>query len=93
MVLPVREEADRRADQPTGPPPLVTYLLIAVNCLVFLAGPSGVNPLYGATAADRVCAAQHYQQRWGAIPAELLAGRPLTQAQRARATPRWPAAR
>jgi membrane associated rhomboid family serine protease len=63
------------------PVPLVCHLLIAVNCLVFLAGPSGINPAYGARPAARACAAQRYQQRWGTIPAELLTGRPLTAAQ------------
>ncbi|MCX4749552.1 rhomboid family intramembrane serine protease [Kitasatospora sp. NBC_01287] len=79
--------ADQRSDEPA---PLVTYLLIALNCLVFLAGPSGVNPRYGATEAARACAAQHYQQRWGAVPAELLSNRPLSPAQLAALTPPVP---
>jgi membrane associated rhomboid family serine protease len=70
-----------------GPAPLVSHLLIAVNCLVFLAGPSGINPAYGRIAAARACAAQHYQQRWGAIPAELLTDRSLTAAQLTGVTP------
>ncbi|WP_083975704.1 rhomboid family intramembrane serine protease [Kitasatospora mediocidica] len=90
MVLPVRDEVGRHEDGPTGPAPLVSYLLIALNCVVFLLGPSGLNPLYGATAPDRACAAQHYQQRWGAIPAELLSDRPLTAAQLAGTTPPLP---
>ncbi|WP_329563502.1 rhomboid family intramembrane serine protease [Kitasatospora sp. NBC_01266] len=79
--------ADQRHD---GPTPLVSYLLIALNCLVFLAGPSGINPAYGSSAPARACAAQHYQQRWGAIPAELLSNRPLTAAQLAGLTPPLP---
>ncbi|MGF1430736.1 rhomboid family intramembrane serine protease [Kitasatospora sp. LaBMicrA B282] len=75
---------DRRDDAVT---PLVTYLLIALNCLVFLAGPSGIAPHYGATPAARACAAQHYQQQWGAVPAELLGNRPLTQVQLAGLAP------
>ncbi|WP_327069550.1 rhomboid family intramembrane serine protease [Kitasatospora sp. NBC_01250] len=69
-----------------GPVPVVTCLLIALNCLVFLAGPSGINPHYGTGAAVRACAAQHYQQRWGAIPVELLSNRPLTQGRLATLT-------
>ncbi|MFE9421880.1 rhomboid family intramembrane serine protease [Kitasatospora sp. NPDC006697] len=72
------------------PRPLVCYLLIAVNCLVFLAGPSGLNPAYGTGPAERVCAAQRYQQRWGAVPAELLSDRPLTAAQLDGAAPPLP---
>ncbi|GAA1247692.1 rhomboid family intramembrane serine protease [Kitasatospora nipponensis] len=76
------------APRPGGAPaPLVSYLLIVVNCLVFLAGPDGVNPSYGASTAQRACAAQRYQQRWGAVPAELLSDRPLTAAQLARTAP------
>ncbi|PYC87810.1 rhomboid family intramembrane serine protease [Streptomyces tateyamensis] len=70
--------------------PLVSYLLIAVNCVVLLAGPSGPAPGYGSTPAQRACAAQRYQQRWGAVPAELLSGRPLTTAQLERAAAQLP---
>lgn len=87
MVLPVREELVRPGDERTVPVPLVTYLLIALNCVVFLVGPGGVNPRYGDSAAARACASQHYQQRWGAIPAELLSDRPLSAAQLAAAGP------
>ncbi|GAA1968990.1 rhomboid family intramembrane serine protease [Kitasatospora viridis] len=73
-----------------SPAPLVTYLLIAVNCLVFLAGPSGLDPAYGSRPADRACAAQRYQQRWGAVPAELLTDRPLTADRLAGAAPPLP---
>ncbi|MDH6110059.1 membrane associated rhomboid family serine protease [Kitasatospora sp. MAP12-15] len=91
MVLPVRDEVARPEDERAAPAPLVSYLLIALNCAVFLVGPSGVNPGYGDTTAGRACAAQRYQQRWGAIPAELLSDRPLTPAQLAATTPPLPA--
>ncbi|MQS11898.1 rhomboid family intramembrane serine protease [Streptomyces kaniharaensis] len=66
---------------PAVPAPAVTYALIAVNTLVFLLGPAaGLNPLYGSGQA-RVCAEQRYEQRFGAVPAELLAGRPLSAEQ------------
>lgn len=77
MALPLLDRAGARGGRPAGPAPVVTYGLIALNTAVFLLGPAaGLNPLHG-TGAARVCAEQHYEQRWGAIPAELLAGRPL----------------
>lgn len=56
--------------------PAVTYGLIAVCCAIFVISPiSGLNPSYGA--GDRLLAAQAaYFERWGVIPAELMAGSP-----------------
>ncbi|MFD9129006.1 rhomboid family intramembrane serine protease [Kitasatospora sp. NPDC059571] len=77
---------------PAAPPrataaPLVTYLLIAVSALVLLTGPSfGLNPHWG-TGQDRVCAEQRFEQRWGAVPVELLAHRPLDALQLAAVPP------
>ncbi|GAB2715933.1 rhomboid family intramembrane serine protease [Kitasatospora kifunensis] len=71
----------------SGPAPVVTCLLIALNCLVFLVGPSGLNPHYGTSPAARACAAQRYQQRWGAIPTELLSNHPLPPSQLATVPP------
>ncbi|MFF0016035.1 rhomboid family intramembrane serine protease [Streptomyces sp. NPDC005374] len=58
-----------------GPAP-VTYGLIALCCLIFLAGPaSGLNPSYGS--GDALLAAQQaYFHRWGVVPAELFQGSP-----------------
>ncbi|MFF8018359.1 rhomboid family intramembrane serine protease [Streptomyces sp. NPDC007929] len=52
----------------------VTYTLIALCCLAFLAGPaSGLNPAYGT--GDELLAVQRaYFRRWGVIPAELFEG-------------------
>ncbi|MGW6914014.1 rhomboid family intramembrane serine protease [Kitasatospora sp. NPDC054939] len=81
MALPVRDRTGARGDRPTGPTPVVTRALIALNTLVFLLAPAaGLDPAYG-TGRDRLCAEQRYEQRWGAVPAELLSGRPLTAAQ------------
>ncbi|MEW2633494.1 rhomboid family intramembrane serine protease [Streptomyces sp. NPDC048389] len=54
--------------------PAVTYGLIAVCCAIFAISPvSGLNLSYGT--GDRVLAAQAaYFERWGVIPAELMAG-------------------
>ncbi|GAA2805482.1 rhomboid family intramembrane serine protease [Streptomyces showdoensis] len=56
--------------------PTVTYGLIALCVLLFALSPvSGLNPGYGT--GDRLLAAQSaYFERWGVIPAELMAGRP-----------------
>ncbi|MGW7358182.1 rhomboid family intramembrane serine protease [Streptomyces sp. NPDC054802] len=56
--------------------PAVTYGLIAVCCAIFVISPiSGLNPSYGT--GDRLLAAQAaYFERWGVIPAELMAGSP-----------------
>ncbi|WP_190201872.1 rhomboid family intramembrane serine protease [Streptomyces djakartensis] len=52
----------------------VTYSLIALCCVVFLAGPaSGLNPAYGT--GDGLLAAQRaYFRHWGVIPADLFEG-------------------
>jgi membrane associated rhomboid family serine protease len=56
--------------------PAVTYGLIAVCCAIFVISPiSGLNPSYGT--GDRLLAAQAaYFERWGVIPAELMAASP-----------------
>ena len=78
MATPVLDHTGAQDGSPAVPVPAVTYALIALNTLVFLLGPAaGLNPLYG-TGQARVCAEQRYEQRWGAIPEEMLAHRPLT---------------
>ncbi|MDH6704293.1 membrane associated rhomboid family serine protease [Kitasatospora sp. MAA19] len=85
MALTAPGHTDARGERPAVPAPVVTYALIAVNTLVFLLGPAaGLNPLYG-TGQAQLCAEQRYEQRWGVIPAEVLAGRPLTAEQLAEA--------
>ncbi len=52
----------------------MTYSLIAVCCVVFLAGPaSGLSPAYG-TGDDLLAAQRAYFRRWGVIPADLFEG-------------------
>ncbi|MGA5816427.1 rhomboid family intramembrane serine protease [Kitasatospora sp. NPDC094028] len=85
MALAAPDHTGAPAGRPAGPASAVSYALIAVNTLVFLLAPAaGLNPLYG-TGQARVCAEQRYEQRWGTIPAEILAGRPLTSEQLAEA--------
>ncbi|MFJ1702234.1 rhomboid family intramembrane serine protease [Kitasatospora sp. NPDC088346] len=81
MALPVLTRAGRPPAVPSGRPPVVTLTLIALSALVLLCGPSfGLNPVYG-TGDARVCAEQRYEQRWGAVPVELLERHPLTADQ------------
>ncbi|MBB4715778.1 rhomboid family intramembrane serine protease [Streptomyces luteogriseus] len=52
----------------------VTYTLITLCCLAFLAGPaSGLNPAYG-TGEELLAVQRAYFRRWGVIPAELFEG-------------------
>ncbi|WP_405013712.1 rhomboid family intramembrane serine protease [Kitasatospora sp. NBC_01539] len=75
VPAPVRGRAGAATPAPARTPH-VTYALIAVGTLVLLAGPSfGLNPGYG-TGDARVCAEQRFEQRWGAVPAELLGHAP-----------------
>jgi membrane associated rhomboid family serine protease len=85
MAIPVPDRTAVPDTAASARIPVVTYGLIALSTLVLLAGP-GFNPRYGSGTA-RVCAAQRYEQRWGAVPAELLAERPLTAAQLRRLPP------
>ncbi|GAA2157301.1 rhomboid family intramembrane serine protease [Kitasatospora kazusensis] len=87
MVTPVLDQPATRDTGPPGRPAVVTLGLIALGALVLLTGPSfGLNPRYG-TGPARVCAEQRYEQRWGAVPAELIGGRPLTAGQLAELPP------
>jgi len=63
-------------------PAPVTYGLIVLCCLVFVAGPaSGLSPSYGS--GDELLSAQRaYFERWGVVPVDLFRGTP-----RATATP------
>ncbi|WP_431678180.1 rhomboid family intramembrane serine protease [Kitasatospora sp. KL5] len=89
VPAPVREPAGAGAGA-AARTPLVTYTLIALSAVVLLAGPSfGLNPRYG-TGNARVCAEQRFEQRWGAVPAELLAGRPLDAGRLAALPPAVP---
>ncbi|MFD0562647.1 hypothetical protein ACFQ2M_11900 [Kitasatospora saccharophila] len=91
MVLSAPARAGSPAAERAVRTPVATYLLIALAALVMLAGPAGLNPLYGSGDA-RACAEQRYEHRWGAVPAELLGGHPLTAAQLSALPRRRPAA-
>ncbi|AUG76799.1 rhomboid family intramembrane serine protease [Kitasatospora sp. MMS16-BH015] len=79
MALPLLDRLGLRGAGRAAP--VVTLGLIAVCLLVLVVSPSsGLNPLYG-TGQARVCAEERYEQRWGAVPAELTTGHPLTAEQ------------
>ncbi|MDH6127261.1 rhomboid family intramembrane serine protease [Kitasatospora sp. GP82] len=81
MATPVLHQLPTQDGAPPARAPVVTLALIAFSALILLIGPSfGLNPAYG-TGPARVCAEQQYEQRWGAVPAELVGNRPLTAAQ------------
>ncbi|EPD58079.1 rhomboid family intramembrane serine protease [Streptomyces sp. HGB0020] len=63
--------AGRTSRNPSAP---VTYTLLIVCCLAFVAGPAaGLNPAYGS--GDALLAAQRtYFHRWGVVPVELFQG-------------------
>lgn len=68
MALPLYDS------QPTRRPPVVTYLLVAVNVLIFLGTPmASIIASYGAGEV-RECAAVEFVLEHGAVPKELLSG-------------------
>jgi len=90
MSVPALDRAGARPTAGAATTPVATYALIALSALVLLLGPTfGLNPAYG-TGQDRLCAEQRYEQRWGAVPAELLARRPLSAEQLAAIPPAVP---
>lgn len=76
--LPVLPRLPRRPSALAGRPPFLpaaTYVLIAINVLVFLVGPvSGLDPLYGTH--HMACVQQDYYRVWGVVPRELLHNTP-----------------
>jgi membrane associated rhomboid family serine protease len=68
MVIPVYDK------NPVRRAPVVTYALIGLCAVVFLAGPfSGLVPFYGSGRA-LLCEQNTYLARWGVIPDELWHG-------------------
>lgn len=54
--------------------PVVTYVLIAANVVVFLLMPTAAHSLAGNVSPAQLCDLQAFFQRWGAVPRELLGG-------------------
>lgn len=74
MALPLYD------NQPTRRAPLVTYVLIAINVVVFLMGPTASIGHGGESRLQRRCEQVTYTERYGAVPHELLSGK----------APAWP---
>lgn len=70
MVLPVHDiNLTRRT-------PVVTYLLLLANVVVFLLSPLGLAALSGGTTQARTCVQVAFFDRYAAVPSELVHGRP-----------------
>ncbi|MFG2885017.1 rhomboid family intramembrane serine protease [Streptomyces sp. NPDC048297] len=79
MISDATTTAGRTSRAVRGTTAPMTYLLIALCCLIFVLGPaSGLTPTYGS--GNALAAAQRaYFRHWGVIPAELFRA-PLGQA-------------
>jgi membrane associated rhomboid family serine protease len=73
MVLPIHDI------NPLRRRPYVTWLLIAVNVVVFIFLEPVVTSIGGiqTAKAHTVCEQQRFFDQWAAIPKELLSGKPL----------------
>jgi membrane associated rhomboid family serine protease len=73
MVLPVHDV------NPLRRKPVVTWLLIAVNVVVFVVLEPVVNSIGGVskTSVSAACSQESYFDRWGAIPKELIDNKQL----------------
>jgi membrane associated rhomboid family serine protease len=71
VVIPIHD------DNPTRRTPIITYLLIALNFLVFLSEPVVSHIGVGSETAQSVCRQQAYFDKWAAIPKELTRNEPL----------------
>ncbi|MBC6462213.1 rhomboid family intramembrane serine protease [Actinomadura sp. HBU206391] len=69
MALPLYDS------QPTRRAPLITYLLVAVNVVVFLITPMAGFAQTNAQARERQCAQVTFIRQYGAIPRELMSNR------------------
>ena len=71
MVIPIHD------DNPVRRTPIVTYLLIAVNFLVFFTEPVVSQIGVGNQTVVQVCQQQEYFDKHAAIPKELVRNHPL----------------
>ncbi|HET7311971.1 MAG TPA: rhomboid family intramembrane serine protease, partial [Mycobacteriales bacterium] len=71
MVIPIHD------DNPVRRVPIITYLLIALNFLVFFSEPVVSHLVVGSQTTQQVCSQQAYFDKWAAIPKELTSNRPL----------------
>src|SRR4051812_30557020 len=66
MVIPIHD------DNPVRRVPVITYLLIALNFVVFFTEPVVSQIGVGSQTVGQVCQQQAYFDKWAAIPKELV---------------------
>jgi membrane associated rhomboid family serine protease len=74
MVIPVHDQ------NPVRRTPVVTYLLIAINVVVFLLGPVLVGTA-GTSGVEEICRQDAFLREYAAIPRELVTNEPLPPTQ------------
>jgi membrane associated rhomboid family serine protease len=62
-------------NQPTRRAPLMTYLLIAANVVIFLLSPVASIGHHGEPDAQRKCEQATFLLKYGAVPKEMVTGR------------------
>ena len=73
MVLPIADA------NPTSRRSWVTYLLIAINLVVFFTEPIARTPEISDVAESKECRQEAYFRRWAAIPKEVVDNEQLPQ--------------
>ena len=74
MVIPVYDR------NPTHRTPYVTYLLLALNVVVFLMQPiSRLSVTGDVGSTEQLCRQEAFFERWGAIPKELVENEPRAE--------------
>ncbi len=68
MVLPVHDV------NPVHRTPIVTYVLLIVNIVVFVLSPLALSPLLGDASPSRQCAIVAYLDHWAAVPEQVIGG-------------------
>src|SRR3954467_2262821 len=71
VVIPIHD------DNPVRRTPVITYVLIALNFVVFLSEPVVSHIGVGSETKQSVCSQQAYFDKWAAIPRELTHDQPL----------------
>src|SRR3954451_16938259 len=71
VVIPIHH------DNPVRRTPVITYVLIALNFVVFLSEPVVSHIGVGSQTAQQVCSQQAYCYKWAATPKELTRDKPL----------------
>jgi len=75
VVIPIHD------DNPVRRTPIITYLLIALNVVVFLSEPVVSQIGVGRQTLQQVCSQHAYFDKWAAIPRELTENKPLGRVQ------------